>query len=92
VRTSRLELDELWGYVGHKRNLQRSKPSLSPEKGDQYTYAAPASSTGAIVAYRTGKRDTDTTMEFVHDLLGGLHALGERARPAVARLNSPNRV
>jgi IS1 family transposase len=68
IRTSRLELDELWAYVGHKRNPQRGKPSLSPEKGDQYTYIALAASTRAIVAYRTGKRDSDTTMEFIYDL------------------------
>ena len=27
-----------------------------------------AASTRAIIAYRTGKRDTDNTMEFIHDL------------------------
>jgi IS1 family transposase len=68
LRVPRLELDELWAYVGHKRNPQRAKPSLSAEKGDQYTYIALGAATRAIVAYRTGKRDTDTTMEFIHDL------------------------
>jgi IS1 family transposase len=54
--------------VGHKRNPQHGKPSPSPEKGDQYTYVALAASTRAIVAYRTGKRDSENTMEFIHDL------------------------
>jgi len=68
VRPNRLELDELWSYVGHKRNPQKGKSSLNPEKGDQYTFVALASSSRAIVAYRTGKRDTDNTLEFIHDL------------------------
>jgi IS1 family transposase len=68
VRVSRLELDELWSFVGHKRNPQKRKPSLNPEKGDQYTYIALASSTRAIITYRTGKRDTGTTHDFIADL------------------------
>ena len=68
VRVNRIECDELWSYVGHKRNPQKGRPSLSPEKGDQYTYIALGASTRAIIAYRTGKRDGDTTDEFIQDL------------------------
>jgi IS1 family transposase len=68
LRVSRCELDELWSFVGHKRNPQRSKPSRDPNKGDQYTFVALASSTRAIVSYRTGKRDPHNTMEFIADL------------------------
>ena len=66
IRTGRLEFDELWAYVGKKqRHLKRGD---SPEKGDQYTFIALASSSRAIVAYRTGKRNDFTTQEFVADL------------------------
>jgi IS1 family transposase len=66
IRTGRLELDELWAYVGKKqRHLRRGD---SPEKGDQYTFVALASTSRAIVSYRTGKRDTGTTQEFIADL------------------------
>jgi IS1 family transposase len=68
LRVNRIECDELWSYVGHKRNPQHGRPSLSPEKGDQYTYIALGASTRAIIAYRTGKRDGDTTDEFIQDL------------------------
>jgi IS1 family transposase len=68
LRVQRIECDELWSYVGHKRNPQDRKPSLSPVKGDQYTYIALASSTRAIIGYRTGKRDTVTTDDFIQDL------------------------
>jgi IS1 family transposase len=68
LRVNRIECDELWSYVGHKRNPQHGRPSLSPEKGDQYTYIALGASTRAIIAYRTGKRDSETTDEFIQDL------------------------
>src|SRR5271154_2283015 len=58
LRVHRIECDELWAYVGHKRNPQkRPVRRQSPVKGDQYTYVALASATRAIIGYRTGKRD-----------------------------------
>src|SRR5277367_1825215 len=66
LRVGRLELDELWAYVGKKqRHLKRTD---SREKGDQYTFIALASSSRAIVAYRTGKRQGNTTDQFIQDL------------------------
>lgn len=66
LRVGRLELDELWSYVGKKqRHLRRGD---SAEKGDQWTYVALASSTRAIISYRTGKRDSGNTQEFIADL------------------------
>jgi hypothetical protein len=68
LRVGRLELDELWAFVGKKqRHLKRTD---SPEKGDQYTFVALASSSRAIIGYQTGKRDTDTTDQFTQDLRG----------------------
>lgn len=71
LRVNRIECDELWSYVGHKRNPQNPKTALrrpSPVKGDQYTYIALAASTRAIIAYRTGKRVLETTDDFIQDL------------------------
>ncbi|TMI99833.1 MAG: transposase [Alphaproteobacteria bacterium] len=66
IRTGRLELDELWSYVGKKqRHLKRTD---GHDKGDQYTFVGLASASRMIVGYRTGKRDTDTTDEFMADL------------------------
>lgn len=67
LRVSRLELDELWSYVARKRR-QHEKPTPGDPRGDQYTYVALASSTRAIIAYRTGKRDSATTDDFIQDL------------------------
>ena len=58
-------MDELWAFVGKKqRHLKRTD---SAEKGDQYTFVALASSSRAIIAYRTGKRQGDTTDQFVQE-------------------------
>lgn len=66
VRTGRLELDEAWSFVGKKqKNVERHELAV---KGDQYTFIGMSSSTKAIIAYRVGKRDSDNTLEFLHDL------------------------
>jgi IS1 family transposase len=70
IRVNRIECDELWAYVGHKRNPQKGPVRQSPVRGDQYTYVALGASTRAIIAYRTGKRDGATTDEFIQDLRG----------------------
>jgi IS1 family transposase len=77
LHVHRIECDELWAYVGHKRNPQDRKPSRSPVKGDQYTYVALASATRAIIGYRTGKRTTDTTDDFIQDLRARVIGLPE---------------
>jgi len=69
LRVHRIECDELWAYVGHKRNPQKGpKRRPSPVFGDQYTFVALASSTRAIIGCRTGKRDDVTTDDFIQDL------------------------
>ncbi len=71
LHVHRIECDELWAYVGHKRNPQKGpKRRPSPVMGDQYTYVALASATRAIIGYRTGKRDSATTDDFIQDLRG----------------------
>ena len=66
VRTGRLELDELWAYVGKKQ--KRVRPHEAFAKGDQYTFVALAATSRAIITYRTGKRDGATTDDFIQDL------------------------
>ncbi len=68
LRVNRIECDELWAYVGHKRNPQKGPARPSPVTGDQYTYIALGASSRAIIAYRTGKRDGATTDDFIQDL------------------------
>jgi IS1 family transposase len=65
VRTTRLELDELWAFVGKK---QKHTKAHELEKGDQYTFVALAASSRAFISYRTGKRDAANTDDFIQDL------------------------
>jgi IS1 family transposase len=63
---ARIEIDELWSFVGKKqRHMKRDD---SPEKGDQYTFVALASSSRAIIGYRTAKRDGENAEQFMADL------------------------
>jgi len=66
VRAGRLELDEIWGYVGKKqKRVERHEIS---HKGDQYTFIGMSASAKAIISYRTGKRDGENTDLFIQDL------------------------
>lgn len=66
IRTGRLELDEIWGFVGKKqKRVERHEIS---HKGDQYTFIGMSASAKAIIAYRTGKRDSENTDLFIQDL------------------------
>jgi IS1 family transposase len=66
VRTERLELDELWSFVGKKqKNVKRHEIQA---KGDQYVFIGMAGTQKAIVSWGVGKRNTESTMDFLHDL------------------------
>jgi IS1 family transposase len=68
IRTGRIELDELWAYVGKRRRWHQEPGADGPVTGDMFTFIALASSARAIIAYRAGKRTSETTDLFVHDL------------------------
>lgn len=68
LRIARLELDEIWSFVGKKQARVKRHEALS--KGDQYVYVALAGTQKAIVSYRIGKRDGANTDDFVQDLRG----------------------
>ncbi|MBR0973661.1 transposase [Bradyrhizobium japonicum] len=66
VRTERLELDELWSFVGKKqKNVQRHEINA---KGDQYVFIGMAGTQKAIISWGVGKRNAESTMDFLHDL------------------------
>ena len=65
VRTERLELDEAWSFVGKKqKNVKRHEINA---KGDQYIFIGMAGTQKAIVSWGVGKRNTESTMDFLHD-------------------------
>jgi IS1 family transposase len=66
LTSSVIELDELWAFIGKKR--RKVKPGDAPELGDCYTFIALDAVNKAIIAYRSGKRDGETTEHFLADL------------------------
>ena len=67
VRCERLELDEVWAFVGKKRNHVRR--SDDPKRvGDFWTWVALDPDTKLVPAYTVGKRDWRTATEFAYEL------------------------
>ena len=66
VRTERLELDEAWSFVGKKQ--KNVKGHELKAKGDQYVFIGMAGTQKAIISWGVGKRNADSTTEFLHDL------------------------
>lgn len=66
VRSSVLELDEIWAFIGKKQ--RRVQPTDPLEMGDSYTYIGLDANKKAIISYAVGKRDAATTNAFALDL------------------------
>src|SRR5438105_15218292 len=63
----RLELDEIWGYVGKK--MRHVKEGDDPTMGDVWTYCAIDSDTKLVPAYHVASsRNLDETTAFISDL------------------------
>ncbi len=63
----RIEVDEIWAYVGKKQ--RHITPLDDPRRlGDQYTFIALDPETKIVPAYRVGKRDLPTATAFITDL------------------------
>lgn len=67
LNCERLELDEIWGYVGKK--ARHVKEGDDPTMGDVWTYCAIDSDTKLVPSYHVSStRDMHNTVEFIADL------------------------
>jgi IS1 family transposase len=66
VQVNRLELDELWSFVGKKQ--RKVKPTDPTDLGDQYVFIGIDATRKAIISYLVGKRDGENTNAFLADL------------------------
>jgi IS1 family transposase len=64
----RLQLDEIWGFIGKKQRHVR--PEDDPQMGDVWTFCAIDADTKLMPAFKVGKRDHATAGAFVADLAG----------------------
>jgi IS1 family transposase len=63
---NRLEMDEIWGFVGKKdRNLQ---PGDDPKLGNVWTFCAVDAETKLVPAFKIGNRDVATANAFMQDI------------------------
>jgi IS1 family transposase len=66
LRCQRLQADELWGFVGKKqRNVRDGE---SEEFGDAWIFISLDPDTKLIPAYTVGKRDRETTYQFLNTI------------------------
>src|SRR5215218_8590647 len=66
----RLELDEIWGYVGKKQRLTELDDEANA--GDAWTFCAIDAKTKLVPSFKVGKRNAETANVFVADLAGRL--------------------
>jgi IS1 family transposase len=62
----RLELDEIWGFVGKKE--KHVKPEDDSSIGSVWTWCAIDADTKLVPAFRVGKRDIPTANAFMQDI------------------------
>ena len=67
----RLELDELWAFVGKKQRRVTAEDDAS-KVGDAWTWVAIDSDTKLVPSFLVGKRDSECADAFVHDLAARL--------------------
>jgi IS1 family transposase len=63
----RIEVDEIWAYVG-KKQRHMTEDDDPRRLGDQYTFVALDPETKIVPTYRVGKRDLPTATAFITDL------------------------
>jgi len=63
---TRLEMDEIWGFVGKK--VKHVKMDDPPEVGSVWTFCAIDAETKLVPAFRVGGRDTATANAFLQDV------------------------
>jgi IS1 family transposase len=62
----RLELDEIWGYIGKKD--MNVRPGDDPQLGNVWTWCAIDADTKLVPSFKVGDRGTKTAVAFVQDV------------------------
>jgi transposase len=81
---TRLEMDEIWGFVGKKE--KHLKPGDSAELGSVWTFCAIDAETKLVPVFRVGDRDSVTADAFLQDVASRMknrvQILGGRSKAA----------
>lgn len=68
LRVNKLQVDEIWTYVGKHQRKLTDEEERDECRRDQYCFVAMDSETKLIPAFRLGKRDGNTTLSFMNEL------------------------
>ena len=68
LTVGRVQVDEIWAYVGKKQKRLTDSEKRAAELGDQYTFVAMDARTKVVPVYRTGKRNKEVTLSFLGEL------------------------
>ncbi len=68
VAVKDVEADEIWGFVGMKRNTRLSKGIDDPFVGDAFTFVGIERNTKLVLAWHLGDRDLANTEKFTEKL------------------------
>lgn len=64
----RLQLDEVWGFVGAKAKNASPAKKATGEQGDTWLWVATCADTKLVPSWLVGGRDSDTAIVFTDDL------------------------
>ena len=68
LNCTRLEMDEIWGFIGKKEKHVKSVDD--PRKGDVWTFCAIDADSKLVPSFKVGKRTSATAEAFVQDVAG----------------------
>jgi IS1 family transposase len=71
LKSQRIQADEIWSFIGAKRNTVKKDPSIlqrNPDAGDVWTWVAIDADTKLIVSFLVGDRDAASALHFMKDI------------------------
>ena len=80
----RLQIDEIWGFVGAKQKNVAGNEAPDVDAGDVWLWLATDADTKLVPCWHVGGRDGDAAMEFIDDLASRLPTASRSRRTAIA--------
>jgi IS1 family transposase len=68
----RLQIDEIWGFVGAKQKNVANMKNVRGHAGDAWLWLATDADTKLVPCWHVGRRDGDAAMQFIDDLASRL--------------------
>jgi hypothetical protein len=93
----RLQIDEIWGFVGAKQKNVPNMKRMGANAGDAWLWLATDAETKLVPCWHVGRRDGDSAMQFIDDLASRLALVGvilsfDRRTVRSGRLERPERI